>query len=602
MFYQRSIRVMNYYNYTNRNYPCSCTPSEDNSVVIPGPQGPKGERGPQGPKGEKGDQGCPGPVGPRGMAGPMGPRGPQGVRGDAGPKGDPGMVGPQGIQGNQGPMGPQGDRGPVGPKGDPGEMGPIGPKGDKGDAGERGPIGAQGPMGEQGPQGVTGPQGPQGERGCPGPMGEQGPQGNTGSTGATPTIEVGTVSSGRTAQVTANNTDTGISLDFVVPIGATGATGEQGPQGNTGSIGATPTIEVGTVSSGRTAQVTANNTDTGISLDFVVPVGATGATGAQGIKGETGAVGEQGPKGDTGPIGITPTVQIGTVNSGEIAQVTANETDTGVSLDFVVPVGATGPTGAQGAKGETGATGPTGVQGTKGETGATGPTGAQGAKGETGATGPTGAQGAKGETGATGPTGAQGAKGETGATGPTGAQGIQGVTGQTPNIAVAEDTPTSYKVSFKTDTQEITSPNLKSNVAYYNANLATLNSYIDIPLDNLTFTVANTSITSVRMSVQPKVATTPVLADIRRTSIYDGASVESQTFNNTTVAAKLVIDDLVYSQSQEINWIRIRQQNPTTKLWSMCEIRTFISQGGARTTVCVEWIYTGASFEVPTHS
>ena len=194
------------------------------------------------------------------------------------------------------------------------------------------------------------------------------------------------------------------------------------------------------------------------------------------------------------------------------------------------------------------------------------------------------------------------AKGETGATGATGAQGIQGVTGQTPNIAVAEDTPTSYKVSFKTDTQEITSPNLKSNVAYYNANLATLNSYIDIPLDNLTFTVANTSTTSVRMSVQPKVATTPVLADIRRTSIYDGASVESQTFNNTTVAAKLVIDDLVYSQSQEINWIRIRQQNPTTKLWSMCEIRTFISQGGARTTVCVEWIYTGASFEVPTHS
>ena len=416
---------MNYYNCTNRNYPCSCTPSEDNSVVIPGPQGPKGE---------KGDQGCPGPVGPRGMAGPMGPRGPQGVRGDAGPKGDPGMVGPQGIQGNQGPMGPQGDRGPVGPKGDPGEMGPIGPKGDKGDAGERGPVGAQGPMGEQGPQGVTGPQGPQGERGCPGPMGEQGPQGNTGSTGAIPTVEVGTVSSGRTAQVIANNTDTGVSLDFVVPVGATGSTG------------------------------------------------------------------------------------------------------------------------------------------------------------------------AKGETGATGSTGAQGAKGEAGATGPTGAQGIQGVTGQTPNIAVAEDTPTSYKVSFKTDTQEITSPNLKSNVAYYNANLATLNSYIDIPLDNLTFTVANTSTTSVRMSVQPKVATTPVLADIRRTSIYDGASVESQTFNNTTVAAKLVIDDLVYSQSQEINWIRIRQQNPTTKLWSMCEIRTFISQGGARTTVCVEWIYTGASFEVPTHS
>ena len=327
--------------------------------------------------------------------------------------------------------------------------------------------------------------------------------------------------------------------------------------------------------------MTANETDTGVSLDFVVPVGATGATGAQGVKGETGATGAtgaQGVKGETGATGATG------------AQGVKGET------------GATGATGAQGVKGETGATGATGAQGVKGETGATGATGAQGVKGETGATGATGAQGVKGETGATGPTGVQGIKGETGATGATGAQGIQGVTGQTPNIAVAEDTPTSYKVSFKTDTQEITSPNLKSNVAYYNANLATLNSYIDIPLDNLIFTVANTSITSVRMSVQPKVSTTPVLADIRRTSIYDGASVESQTFNNTTVAAKLVVDDLVYSQSQEINWIRIRQQNPTTKLWSMCEIRTFISQGGARTTICVEWIYTGASFEVPTHS
>ena len=121
--------------------------------------------------------------------------------------------------------------------------------------------------------------------------------------------------------------------------------------------------------------------------------------------------------------------------------------------------------------------------------------------------------------------------------------------------------PTSYKISFKTDTQELTSPNLKSNVAYYNANLATLNNYIDIPFDNLTFTVANTPISSVRISVQPKVATTPVLAYIRHTSIYGGTSVESQTFNNTIVAAKLSVNDLAYSQSQEINWIRIRQQN-----------------------------------------
>ena len=67
-------------------------------------------------------------------------------------------------------------------------------------------------------------------------------------------------------------------------------------KGNTGSTGATPTVEVGTVSSGRTAQVIANNTDTGVSLDFVVPVGATGATGAQGETGAIGPTGAQGAK------------------------------------------------------------------------------------------------------------------------------------------------------------------------------------------------------------------------------------------------------------------------------------------------------------------
>lgn len=75
---------MNYYNCTNRNYPCSCTPSEDNSVVITRTTRSKGRTWSTGYSRKS--------------------------RSD----------------------GPQGDRGPVGPKGDPGEMGPIGPKGDKG--------------------------------------------------------------------------------------------------------------------------------------------------------------------------------------------------------------------------------------------------------------------------------------------------------------------------------------------------------------------------------------------------------------------------------------------------------------------------------------
>ena len=191
-------------------------------------------------------------------------------------------------------------------------MGPTGPRGERGEQGERGPAGEQGPQGEQGYAGVRGPQGPQGEMGCPGPQGEQGPQGERG---------------------------------------IQGERGETGPQGERGE---TPTVAVGTVQLGDLPQVIANPTETGISLDFVVPLGPTGPqgeVGPQGIQGPQGAQGETGPQ---GPTGASPTVSVGTVTAGEDPQITAVPTETGVSLSFVVPIGPTGP------QGETGPTGPAG--------------------------------------------------------------------------------------------------------------------------------------------------------------------------------------------------------------------------------------------------
>jgi len=358
---------MDYYNkYTSNRY-CPCSSSGENYVFVQGntgpqgpqgipgpqgPQGPRGERGPQGPKGPKGEQGCPGPAGPRGMAGIQGPQGPQGVRGDMGPKGGQGFMGPQGIQGNPGPMGPKGDTGPIGPQ---------------------------------------------------------------GPTGATPTVEIGSVSSGSSAAVTASSTETGVLLDFVVPVGPAGPQGDQG------------------------------------------------ATGPSGVKG------------DTGP---------------------------------------------------------------------------------------------------------------------------QGASGETPKIIEVENTKTKYILSFTTSTQSIISPNLKSNTETYNADLSTIGSTLRIPLENLTLIAQSTTASSLRLSIQPTTTGTSVLADIRRVSIYDSA-MDVQTNNNFTISANLVLDDIIYTQSQEMHWIRIRLQDPTSKLWSMCEIRTFASQGGARTSICVEWFYTGASFIAP---
>ncbi len=67
--------------------------------------------------------------------------------------------------------------------------------------------------------------------------------------------------------------------------------------------------------------------------------------------------------------------------------------------------GATGPTGATGATGETGPNGSTGPTGAAGTNGSTGPTGAAGTNGSTGPTGAAGAAGAAGAIGPTGPAG-----------------------------------------------------------------------------------------------------------------------------------------------------------------------------------------------------
>lgn len=45
--------------------------------------------------------------------------------------------------------------------------------------------------------------------------------------------------------------------------------------------------------------------------------------------------------------------------------------------------------------------------------------------------------------------------------------------------------------------------------------------------------------------------------------------------------------------------MRLRQQDPATKLWSMCQITTFASAAGARVSVIIDWYYTGVTFAAP---
>lgn len=81
----------------------------------------------------------------------------------------------------------------------------------------------------------------------------------------------------------------------------------------------------------------------------------------------------------------------------------------------------------------------------------------------------------------------------------------------------------------------------------------------EINMTCLVFTYQTTSATAVQISIAPKDSAVPVLADKCRTSIYNGSTVEAQTFDNTMISSLTVIDDIVYGQSQETHNMRIRR-------------------------------------------
>ena len=324
------------------------------------------------------------------------------------------------------------------------------------------------------------------------------------------------------------------------PAGPEGPRGEQGPRGERGAAG-----------------------PRGIRGEQ----GCPGPVGPRGPAGEQGPIGEQGPQGEIGPQGV--------------------QGDRGCPG----PQGEQGLQGPQGEKGDPGERGEQGIQGEKGDTGAQGP---QGEKGNPGERGEQGIQGEKGDTGAQGPQGEKGDPGE------RGEQGIQGEPGEAPVITVAEDTPLSYKLHFQSGAQELTTPNLFAPFTEYHADLSVVNSTLTIPLKDLILTYQSVSTSGLRITAAPKDTAAPVLADIRRTSIYNASTVETYTLNNASVSARTVLDDLVYTNSQETHKMTIRQQDPLTKLWSLCEIHSFLSAAGARVSVRIQWTEYDVSYTAPT--
>ena len=125
-------------------------------------------------------------------------------------KGEKGDVGEQGIQGPEGKPGKDGYTPIKGIDYFDGEIGPQGPKGDKGDKGDTGNTGPQGIQGVQGPAGTNG---------------------TNGKDGVTPTLKVGTTTTGEAgtnANVTMNQNGNEYTLNFTIPKGKDGTGGSGG--------------------------------------------------------------------------------------------------------------------------------------------------------------------------------------------------------------------------------------------------------------------------------------------------------------------------------------------------------------------------------------
>ena len=192
-----------------------------------------------------------------------------------------------------------------------------------------------------------------GDKGDTGAKGDKGDAGAKGADGITPTLRVGSTSTGNAgtnANVTMTDNNNVYTLNFVIPKGDKGDAGAKGADGAKGTDGITPTLKVGTVTTlaaGSNATVTMSKNNNEYTLNFGIPKGNKGDTGASGSSGEATVV--------------NPTITIGTVTNGDTASATITGDSPNYTLNLVLPKG------AKGDKGDTGAAGTDGAKGDKGD-------------------------------------------------------------------------------------------------------------------------------------------------------------------------------------------------------------------------------------------
>jgi hypothetical protein len=280
-------------------------------------------------------------------------------------------------------------------------VGATGLTGATGNIGATGLTGATGNIGATGVAGTNGATGASGIQGEIGATGVAGTNGATGLTGATGTFS---------GTLTSNVDGGGFNISNVSSVSTTGFVSAIGNI-NAGNVIATGIS--GTLSTAAQTNITLLGTLTSLSVTGNVQggnlrtVGIVSAAGnVQGGNVVASANLISGNITTTGIVSATGNIT-GNYVFGNGSQLTGLQSFVGATgasgiQGIAGDTGATGASGIQGIQGTIGATGASGIQGTTGNIGATGTAGTNGATGLTGATGTAGTNGATGPTGATG--------------------------------------------------------------------------------------------------------------------------------------------------------------------------------------------------------
>lgn len=198
-----------------------------------------------------------------------------------------------------------------------------------------------------------------------------------------------------------------------------------------------------------------------------------------------------------------------------------------------------------------------------------------------------GMQGPAGETGVTGETGPQGPEG------PEGTEGPRGETGPAGEVSVSGTGERLYQLEMLGEPAPLTTPNLLYAPAVTNGNTSTSGSSIELTLMNVIYSIQYASTTASRLYIRP--AGTALRVDVKRATQYDTAA-EGEQWDNYNLTGSLSLDGIIYNRSNESHKTRIRQQNPVTGLWSLCDVDMFDSANGGRVTLTVTWYEVNVDF------